>query len=134
MTMTQKLSLFALAFFMASGASAAEKSKYSCGNVGDTEEWTLYVDLNKQLAGFFDNDTTSVVPLKEIKFFESLPPQTVYVFEGEDMGGGPNAKLRITFNKTKLSGQVTLHLGQSDENTQDSLWGCKPNEDFELSE
>jgi len=104
----------------------AEENKFSCGNVGGTEEWTIYVDLNNKLAGFFDNDTTVVVEFKEVKLLKSRPPQRIYLFEGRDTSGGPGEKLRISFNKTSLKGSVTFINKQGRERTLKALDGCVP--------
>lgn len=117
-----------LAFSMlvlAAGAQAQAATQFSCSNVGGTEEWTIYVDLEKKLAGFFDNDTTVVVPLKDIHFFDTLPRQTEYVFEGEDESGRNGSRVRIYFNESEMSASITLNLGERDEFTIDSKNGCK---------
>lgn len=107
--------------------------KFSCSNVGGTEEWTIYVDLKKELAGFFDNDTTSVVELKEAKTLRSRPrPTKLYIFEGDDATGGPDEKLRITFNQTALEGKVTFINKNGRERTLKALDGCVANEKIVL--
>ena len=55
--------LFITLLLMTSMQATAANQRFSCSNVGDVEEWTIYVDLQKGLAGFFDNDSTVVVPL-----------------------------------------------------------------------
>lgn len=109
-----------------------EPQKFSCSNVGGTEEWTIYVDLKKKLAEFFDNDTTTVVDLKEVKTLKSRPPQELYIFEGEDAGGGDGERLRITFNRTALKGSVTFINSRSKERTLKALDGCVANEKITL--
>ena len=110
----------------------AEDSKFSCGNVGGTDEWTVYVDLNKKLAGFFDNDSTAVVPLINVTLLKSNPPQVVYVFEGQDTGGEQGTKLRITFNSTEMSADVTFDAGAAKAKTQKSLDGCVVDNQIDL--
>jgi hypothetical protein len=119
-----------LAFFGVT-ASAAPATKFSCSNVGGTEEWTIYVDLDKKLAGFFDNDSTAVVPFKSMRMLESLPPQMLYTFEGQDAGSA-GKKIRISFNKTRKSASVTLSLGLSTERTLTSQDGCEVDEGIVL--
>ena len=113
------------------GDSAAER-KFSCSGVGGTDEWTIYVDLDKKLAGFFDNDNTVIVPMTEFKSLESNPPQSLYIFEGKDIGGGDDEKLRIYFNKTKMSGSILLGLGSDDETHLDAEHGCEADDDIDL--
>lgn len=117
---------------MVSVASFGAPTKFSCRNVGDVEEWTIYVDLEKKQAGFFDNDSTVKIALKEIKFLETKPPQTLYVFEGKDTNGGEDSKIQITFNRTKSSASVTLDLGTPSEKTLDALDGCEVDNDVDL--
>ena len=125
--------LFISLFLLASTTLLAAPSKYICSNVGGTEVWTIYVDLNKKLAGFFDNDNTSTVPLKDIKIFDSRPPQTVYIFEGKDIGGDTNNDtLRISFNVTKMAGHVTFNPGKWDERTLKALDGCRADKNIDL--
>lgn len=109
-----------------------EQQKFSCSNVGGTEEWTIYIDLKKELAGFFDNDTTVVIDLKEAKTLKSRPPQTLYIFEGKDTSGAPGEKLRITFNQTALEGKVTFINKKGRERTLKALDGCVANEKITL--
>ena len=78
--------------------AAGAATKFMCSNVGGTAEWTIYVDLNKKVAGFFDNDTTVVVPMTDLVSFDTLPPQWEYTFEGKDANGGKNARIKIIFN------------------------------------
>ena len=112
-------------------ANAATATKFSCSNVGGTEEWTIYVDLDKNLAGFFDNDSTVVVPLKSMKRLESIPPQMLYTFEGQDTGSA-GEKIRISFNETRKSAAVTLSLGLRTERRLTSEDGCKVDDDIDL--
>jgi len=100
--------------------------------VGGTDEWTLYVDLNKKLAGFFDNDSTVVVPMTDFKSLESNPPQNLYIFEGKDTGGGDDEKLAIYFNATKMTGTLILALGTDDERSLEAENGCVADDDIDL--
>jgi hypothetical protein len=127
--MFKKFSILVTALCLTSGAHAATASKYSCDNVGGTAEWTIYVDLKKKIAGFFDNDSTVVVPLKKVGMLESLPPQMVYVFEGREPNGD---KLRISFNKTKLKGSVTLNVGKRSQSTLQSQNGCEADKSVDI--
>jgi hypothetical protein len=106
--------------------------KFSCSGVGGTDEWTIYIDLNKNLAGFFDNDSTVIVPMTEYKLLESNPPQEQYIFEGADTGGGDDEKLAIYFNATRLTGTLILALGTDDERSLNAENGCVADEDIDL--
>lgn len=111
---------------------SAEPKKFYCNGVGGTDEWTIYVDLDKKLAGFFDNDSTVVVPLTEYKSLESMPPQDMYIFEGQDTGGGDDEKLRIYFNKTKMEGSLILGLGSESEKILEAENKCVADDDIDL--
>ncbi len=117
--------------FLGVTANAAPATKFSCSNVGGTDEWTIYIDLDKKLAGFFDNDSTAVVPFKSMRSLESIPPQMIYTFEGQDSGSA-GEKIRISFNKTRKSASVTLSIGLSTERTLTSQDGCEVDEDIDL--
>lgn len=129
----KKLSLFLLALSLpfAAEATSLRPAKYSCSNVAGVEEWTIYVDLNKSLAGFFDNDNTAVIRLKNSRFIETVP-QFEYYFEGKDTGGGARERLRITFNLTKMSASVTFNPGTKKATTKKALNRCvySPNLDL----
>jgi hypothetical protein len=118
--------------FVASASQAAPAVKFSCDNVGGTDEWTIYVDLEAKKAGFFDNDSTALVPFKTVKFLESRPPQTLYIFEGADSQGGASDTIRIAFNQTKKSASITFNLGQQNERTLKSENGCSEDTDINL--
>ncbi len=120
--------LLILGFGFSAQAAAA---KFSCANVGGTAEWTIYVDLEKKLAGFFDNDTTVTVPLVEITSLESFPPQTEYIFKGSDTAGAESDTLQINFNLTKKSAFVTFDDGK-EKTTQKSLDGCVVDNNIDL--
>lgn len=113
-------------------ARGRKATKFSCSNVGDHEEWTIYIDLKKKLAGFFDNDTTAVVKFKETMILESNPSQTVHLFEGKDRVGDPNDQIKITFNETEKSAHVTLNL-DGEIKTLESIDGCKADSSVNLS-
>ncbi len=101
----------------ANARSPMPMGKYSCGMVNGTDEWVIYIDINKKKAGFFDNDKTVVVKLKSVGTLESLPPQTVYIFEGIDPENRNEGKQRIYFNKTKRTASVTVNVGTRSEET-----------------
>ena len=112
--------------------TSIKPAQYICSNVSGVEEWTIYIDFNKKLAGFFDNDNTAVVPLKDMKLLESVPPQRLYIFEGKDSGGGSDEVLRISFNETKMTGSVTTDAGGRKPNRMEAEGGCKPARNIDI--
>jgi hypothetical protein len=124
--------LFVLSFCLISVNAFSKGSKFYCDNVGGTEEYTIYVDLDKNLAGFFDNDQTVVVPLKEIHFYETMPPQTAYEFLGKDTHGKKGSLIQINFNLTKLTANVRLNYGTKDQKNMDALNKCIADDDIDL--
>ncbi|MEK6580083.1 MAG: hypothetical protein AABZ55_12720 [Bdellovibrionota bacterium] len=123
--MFKNIALISMTLFSITTASFAADKTFICNNVGGTEEWTIYIDLGKKAAGFFDNDTTVWIPLKDIVSLESMPPQTLYTFEGKDTGTSGKERISISFNKTRLSGSVTFHVGRSNEKTLEAKDGCQ---------
>lgn len=113
-------------------SSRATPNKFVCSSVGGVDEWTIYIDLNKKIAGFFDNDNTSVVPLKQMLVLESFPPQYTYTFEGKDSGGGSEEVLRVYFNKTMLEGSVTFDALGRNPSTKDAEGGCVADDSIDL--
>lgn len=86
-------------------ANAGQAKSYSCGPFGGVEEWRSTIDLKKNVADFFDNDTTTVMKLILVKSLETVPPQTQMIFEGKDAGQG--GTLRLVFNKTMEKASLT---------------------------
>ena len=94
-----------------SQVSMAGKDRYfSCSNVGGVDEHTIYVDLVKNKAGFFDNDSTAVVPMVGKIEIDIALNQVIYIFEGVDTSSDGSERLRINFNRATLSGSVTLGI------------------------
>ncbi|MGE0173220.1 MAG: hypothetical protein AB7T49_10555 [Oligoflexales bacterium] len=111
---------------LSQGAAAKESAQnFICENVGGVEEWTIYVDLDKETAAFFDNDTMVEVPLTEVTLIDSPTRQETFTFEGADTGVGPGHLLQIRFNKTSLQGSVVFSLGENDEEVLSALNGCR---------
>jgi hypothetical protein len=123
------LALFAFAF--AASAQAASK-KFACANVNGVDEWTIYIDLNKRIAGFFDNDSTFTIPLTNVRTLESLPPQTLYTFEGKDSNGNWGGKIRISFNITRRTAFIVTDVGTDKEESMQSKDGCEVNNQIDI--
>ncbi|MCX6119008.1 MAG: hypothetical protein NT027_15845, partial [Proteobacteria bacterium] len=98
-------------------SSESKPTKFSCDGVAGVDEWVIYLDLEKKLAGFFDNDNTTVIPLVDTLILESNPPQGVYTFNGQDTGGGEFETLKITFNDFTLASSITFNPNTKDELT-----------------
>lgn len=127
------ITTIALATASLSSNAFAEDMKFICERVAGVDEWTIYVDLEKQIAGFFDNDNTTVVPIQGAHVLESNPPQTVYTFEGKDTGSGSDS-LVITFNQSKLRASVTFDAGTADAKTRKAKDKCRAFPELELEE
>ena len=110
----KKLILLILMNLTASSAFASSNF-YECSGFADVEEYRAGIDLKKNKASFFDNDATTVMTLKATKFFESMPPQTMMIFEGKD--ASHNGKLRLDFNVTKK--EATMYSIGSDGNVSE---------------
>lgn len=92
-----------------SGFGFAGTGYYICDGINDVPEWTVHIDLNKNIASFFDNDTWAIVPLVSMRSLESNPPQKIYIFKGTKSTGFIADFLQITFNETRL--RVNVKLG-----------------------
>lgn len=90
--------LFLLNVFFATSAFASADF-YECSGFAGVDEYRSGIDLKTNKADFFDNDATSILSLKSVKTLESLPPQTLMIFEGKDAGYA--GTLRLFFNLTK---------------------------------
>ena len=124
--MKRVLGSLILAVVMGFGVLAEAKSpmptKYSCGNVGGTAEWTISVDFGAGLASFFDNDTESVAKLTAVntvkkKTKKGTTKERVYVFEGNVGDGGPDSEFVVEFNITRMTAKVTFNPGGEPETT-----------------
>lgn len=126
MTKTPMSAILATALFASLASYAHAGNTFSCPNVNGVEENTIYVDLNKKLAGFFDNDKTTVIPYVGTDFFETHPVQTQFRFEGSDTGGAAGTKMRISFTEMggRYSASVTFKSGRRDEFTWEANDGC----------
>lgn len=120
---------------IATNASAmtSHPTKFSCSGLGGVDEYTVYVDLNKKLAGFFDNDNTTVIPQKDLLILESNPPQYVYTFLGQDTGSAQGDKLKIVFNETRRNAYVVFLPQNGKSKTLKTEQECIIDNDIDLS-
>lgn len=99
---------------------AQASNYYICDKVNGIDEWVIHIDATTNIAGFFDNDTWSVVPLKSKSFLDRPIPESIWIFEGKDAAGDPLDLLTIRFNEDRLKAWVS---------TSDKTWvavgGCK---------
>src|SRR5689334_9864386 len=101
----KNLALIALLSLMAAPAfSAVSKDFYSCEGLGGVDEYRVGIDLKTNKAGFFDNDTTSVMKLTDVNILESLPPQTQMIFEGKEASYA--GTLKLYFNLTRKTASL----------------------------
>ncbi len=105
------------------GAFAAEAPKYySCGGVGDVEEYVAAINLEENKASFFDNDSYSYLDLKKTYSIETIPPQLIMEYLGDD--ASYSGQIEILFNATKLTVLVTS-IGDKGEQTTIGEASCK---------
>lgn len=105
--MKNTLALFIISFLTLPTFEAFadnQKKFYVCEGFAGIEEYRVGIDLKKETAWFFDNDTTSELTLVETKHLESIPTQTVYVFSGPSESYSAN--LNLEFNLTKLKASL----------------------------
>jgi hypothetical protein len=84
---------------------------YQCGGFMGVDEYRVGIDVDAGKAGFFDNDTTTILKLKSVKILESQPPQYQYTFESEEDG---RDYYQLVFNKTLKSAYLSAidHEGE----------------------
>lgn len=87
-------------------AASSGSNLYRCDGFADIEEYRAEIDLKKNEASFFDNDSTSVMKLVLVKSLESSPPQMLMIFEGKDVSASAG-KLRLSFNKTRSTASIS---------------------------
>jgi hypothetical protein len=114
-----------LFLFTTFSANAATATYFTCSNVGEIDEWTISIDLEKNEAGFFDNNSWTILPIKSKRVLESMPPQEEYFFEGQDTGNGGNTLMRIYFNKTKKKASLLMDVGTTNEARYEAKDGCR---------
>ena len=69
------------------------------------EEYRVGIDIQKNIAGFFDNDTKSIMKFRGQRPSVSNPANTVLIFTGKDSGGEGDLRLEFNVgrNRVKLS-------------------------------
>lgn len=84
--------------------SFADSAFYEC-TLPQAEEYRVGIDIQKNIAGFFDNDTTSIMKFRGSRPSVSRPGNTVFIFTGKDSGGDGDLRLEFNVgrNRVKLS-------------------------------
>ena len=110
--------------------SYAENEFYEC-TLPQAEEFRVGIDINKQVAGFFDNDSTSIMNYIGFRESTSSPGHDVLIYQGKDQGGDGDLKLefntstkRIKISTVETDGTIEL-LGFSQCNNS-SPWDLEP--------
>ncbi len=97
--------LFVAVLLVGINSFAANSNFYECGGLAGVDEYRVGIDLNRKIAGFFDNDSTSMMKLVKVESLETYPPQTQMIFQGKE--ASYDGYLKLYFNLTAKS--VTLY-------------------------
>jgi hypothetical protein len=79
----------------------AQASFFEC-TLPQAEEYRVGIDIEKKMAGFFDNDTTSIMKLSSSRPSKKDPEIRVLVFTGKDLGGSGDLKLEFNFSTKRI--------------------------------
>ena len=84
--------------------SFADSAFYEC-TLPQAEEYRVGIDIQRNIAGFFDNDSTSIMKYRGQRPSVSQPENTVLIFTGKDFGGDGDLRLEFNVgrNRVKLS-------------------------------
>jgi hypothetical protein len=94
-------------------SSTAAFADIECVRVDDADDWRVNISSDFSMASFFDNDHETALAMTDSKYLESLPPQWVYTYEGNDEG----SKLSFSYNATRKTGTLTDAIGTRKEYT-----------------
>ena len=105
----------------------AQAAFFEC-TLPQAEEYRVGIDLEKNMAGFFDNDTTSIMKLSSARPSKKNPDVQVLIFTGKDQGGSGDLKLefngstkRIKLSTVETDGTIEL-LGYADCRDDREAW------------
>lgn len=114
-------------------AAQANTEFFEC-TLPQAEEYRVGIDIQKQTASFFDNDTTSVMKLSGSRPSSRNQEVSVLIYKGKDQGGSGDLMLefntstkRIKLSTVETDGTVEL-LGYANCKSDSSPWNF---EDFE---
>jgi hypothetical protein len=96
-----------------------------CIRIDGADDWRISIHEDRSMASFFDNDHETAMKMTDVRSLESMPPQSVYTFKGNDEG----TKISFNFNETYQTGYLTDSVGTTSEYTVD--FSCR-NVDGEL--
>ena len=114
-------------------AAQANTEFFEC-TLPQAEEYRVGIDIQKQTAGFFDNDTTTVMKLSGSRQSSRNQEVSVLIYKGKDQGGSGDLLLefntstkRIKLATVETDGTVEL-LGYANCKSDGAPWNF---EDFE---
>lgn len=112
------------------GSKCAMAEFYQC-TLPQAEEFRVGINLENGKAGFFDNDSTSIMTYQSSRPSVNNLETEVKIFQGKDKGG--SGDLRLEFNM--VSKRIKLSTIETD-GTQELLGyaKCAPSEAWDLSE
>lgn len=121
--------LIVLASLMSLNAFSADF--YECNGFSGVDEYRAGIDMKKNKAGFFDNDTTSIMKLKKTLVLESNPPQVQHTYEGKDLGS-QNSTLKLVFNQTLQYAHLSTINNKTKKVTDLGEVDCEPAQPWDL--
>lgn len=87
--------LVALLVMAFSGLTAfAQTPFYQC-TLPQADEYRVGIDIKNNIAGFFDNDSTSIMKYRGMRKSSRNPENDVLIFTGKDSGGDGDLKLEF---------------------------------------
>ncbi len=95
---------FTLIFFIltfSAFSALAETAFYEC-TLPQAEEYRVGIDTQKNIAGFFDNDTTSIMKFRGQRKSANNPQNTVLIYTGKDSGGDGDLQLEFNVGKNRV--------------------------------
>jgi hypothetical protein len=114
-------------------AAQANTEFFEC-TLPQAEEYRVGIDIQKETAGFFDNDTTSVMKLSGSRQSSRDQEVSVLIFKGKDQGGSGDLMLefntstkRIKLSTVETDGTIEL-LGFANCKSDRAPWDF---EDFQ---
>jgi hypothetical protein len=90
--------------------ATAETPFYECGPLNGQDEHRIGINLSVKRAGYFDNDTTTVMEFVSSEQQEIYPPQTIWTFRQKKTLDG---QYILYFNQTALMATLLYAEGRS---------------------
>jgi hypothetical protein len=98
---------------------AAEAKMLECREVDDQMSWSVVLNSDLTLGSFFDNDHDTALARTDVHFYDSLPAETVYDFEGNDDGA------RIKFLYVSQTKSATLYVNDGQKGEYSVAFECR---------